>query len=65
MTTIESVEPSTEEIRASFDPHSPSDVASSITAVDAAYRAWREVPIADRAVPMRALGRVLRERKDR
>ena len=65
MTTIESVEPSTEEIRASFDPHSASDVASSITAADAAFRSWREVPIADRAVPMRALARVLRDRKDR
>ena len=65
MTTIESVEPSTEAIRARFDPHSSSDVSLSIAAADAAFRLWREVPIADRAVPMHALARILRERKDR
>ena len=65
MTTIESVEPSTEAIRARFDPHSSSDVSLSIVAADAAFRVWREVPIADRAVPMHALARILRERKDR
>ena len=65
MTTIESVEPSTETIRARFDPHSASEVALSLAAADAAFRIWREVPIADRAVPMRALARILRARKDR
>jgi len=65
VTTIESVEPSTEAVRARFDPHSASDVALSIAVADAAFRTWREVPIADRAVPMRALARILRERKDR
>jgi len=65
VTTIESVEPSTEAVRARFDPHSASDVALSIAAADAAFRTWREVPIAERAAPMRALARILRERKDR
>ena len=65
MTTIESVEPSTEAVRARFDPHSATDVALSIAAADGAFKIWREIPIADRAVPMRALARILRERKDR
>ncbi len=65
MTTIESVEPATETIRARFDPHSAGDVTSSIAETDAAYRVWREVPIADRAVPMRALAQILRDRRDR
>jgi succinate-semialdehyde dehydrogenase/glutarate-semialdehyde dehydrogenase len=65
VTTIESVEPSTEAIRARFDPHSASDVALSVAAADAAFRIWREVPIAERATPMRSLARILRERTDR
>ena len=65
MTTIESLEPSTEVVRARFDPTSQTDVEAAIAAADAAFRAWREVPIAERAVPMRRLARVLRDRKDR
>ena len=65
MTTIESIEPATEAIRARFDPHSAGDVAQAIAAADAAFKTWRETPIADRAVPMRSLARILRERKDR
>ena len=65
MTTIESLEPSTEVVRARFDPTSKTDVEAAIATADAAFRAWREVPIADRAIPMRALARLFRDRKDR
>ena len=65
MTTIESLEPSTEVVRARFDPTSKTDVDAAIAAADAAFREWREVPIPERAVPMRSLARILRERKDR
>jgi succinate-semialdehyde dehydrogenase/glutarate-semialdehyde dehydrogenase len=65
VTTIESVEPATEAVHARFDSHSNADVAAAIAAADAAFRSWREVSIADRAVPMKALARLLRERKDR
>jgi len=65
VTTIESLEPSTEVVRARFDPTSQTDVEAAIAAADAAFRAWREVPIAERAVPIRRLARVLRDRKDR
>lgn len=65
MTTIESVEPATETIRARFDPHTKADVEAALAQADAAFRRWREVPIGERAVPMRALATVLRDRKDR
>jgi succinate-semialdehyde dehydrogenase/glutarate-semialdehyde dehydrogenase len=65
VTTIESVEPSTEAVRARFDPYSRAAVAAAIAESDAAFRSWREVPISDRAIPMRALARILRDRKDR
>ena len=65
MTTIESVEPATEAIRARFDPHTTTDVEAALAQADAAFRRWREVPIAERAVPMRALAGVLRDRRER
>ena len=65
MTTIESIEPATETVRARFDPHSNADVSAAIAAADAAFRTWREVPVPERAVRMHLLARVLRDRKDR
>jgi succinate-semialdehyde dehydrogenase/glutarate-semialdehyde dehydrogenase len=65
VTTIESVEPATEAVRARFDSHSNADVAAAIAAADAAFRSWRALPIADRAVPMKALARLLRARSER
>ncbi|MHB8630961.1 MAG: NAD-dependent succinate-semialdehyde dehydrogenase [Candidatus Limnocylindria bacterium] len=65
MTTIASVEPATEAVRARFDGHSADQVAGAIAEADAAFRSWRAVPIAERAGPLRALGRILRDRKDR
>lgn len=65
MTTIESVEPATETVLARFDSHSAAAVDDAITQADAAFQIWRSVPIAQRAVPMHALARVLRDRKDR
>ncbi|MDP9246440.1 MAG: NAD-dependent succinate-semialdehyde dehydrogenase [Chloroflexota bacterium] len=65
MTTIESIEPATETVRARFDPHSTADVTAAIAAADAAFRSWRVVPVAERAVRMHLLATVLRDRKDR
>jgi succinate-semialdehyde dehydrogenase/glutarate-semialdehyde dehydrogenase len=64
VTTIESIEPATETVRARFDPHSSADVSAAIAAADAAFHTWREVPMAERAVRMHLLARVLRDRKD-
>ncbi len=65
MTTIESVEPATETVRARFDPHTNADVSAAIAAADSAFRSWRDVPMADRALRMHLLATVLRDRKDR
>jgi len=65
VTTIESVEPATQTVRARFDSHSEADVSAAIAAADAAFRTWRMVPIAERAIRMRLLAQVLRDRKDR
>ena len=65
MTTIESIEPATETVRARFDPHSNADVSAAIAAADSAFRTWREVPMPERAVRMHLLARVLRDRNDR
>ena len=65
MTTIESLEPATETIRARFESHSPTDVEAAIAAAHAAFGVWRATPIAERAVPMGSLARTLRDRKDR
>jgi succinate-semialdehyde dehydrogenase/glutarate-semialdehyde dehydrogenase len=64
VTTIASVEPATEAVRARFDSHSSADVAAAIADADAAFRSWREVPVADRAVPMKRLAGLLRARKE-
>ncbi|HEX9495622.1 MAG TPA: NAD-dependent succinate-semialdehyde dehydrogenase [Candidatus Limnocylindria bacterium] len=65
MTTIESVEPATEAVRARFDAHSAAEIAAAIAEADAAFKSWRERSFDERAVPMRALAQVLRDRKDR
>ncbi len=62
---IESIEPATETVRARFDELSNADVIAAIAAADAAFRSWRVVPMAERAVRMRLLATVLRDRKDR
>ena len=65
MSTIESVNPATEAVLARFDTHAARDVETALAQADAAFRQWREVPIADRAVPLRSLARILRERRER
>ena len=65
MSTIESVNPATEAVLARFDTHTARDIEAALAQADAAFRLWREVPIAERAVPMRALARILRDRKER
>jgi succinate-semialdehyde dehydrogenase/glutarate-semialdehyde dehydrogenase len=65
MSTIESVNPATEAVLARFDTHSAADVEAALAQASAAFARWRDTPIKDRAVPMRALARLLRERKDR
>jgi succinate-semialdehyde dehydrogenase/glutarate-semialdehyde dehydrogenase len=65
VTTIDSVEPATEAIRARFEPHTNADVSAAIAAADSAFPSWRDTPITERAVRMHLLATVLRDRKDR
>src|SRR5438093_1915416 len=61
---IIAVNPATEELIASFDAFGPEEVEMALAETHDAFLEWRERPIAERAVPMRALARLLRERAD-
>jgi succinate-semialdehyde dehydrogenase/glutarate-semialdehyde dehydrogenase len=62
---ITAVNPATEEVLASFDAFGPDEVEMAVSEAHDAFLAWRERPIAERAVPMRALASLLRQRVDR
>jgi len=62
---IESVNPATGEVLRRFDPFTDEQVADALKEAQAAYVAWRERSVAERAVPMRAFAALLRERRDR
>jgi acyl-CoA reductase-like NAD-dependent aldehyde dehydrogenase len=61
---IIAVNPATEELIASFDAFGPEEVEMALAETHDAYLEWRERSIAERAVPMRALARLLRERAE-
>jgi len=65
LSPITSVNPATEEVLARFDPFTPEEVDRALDDAQDAFGAWRERSIADRAVPMRRLAGLLRERADR
>ncbi len=58
------VNPTTGQTLATRAATPPDEVDAIVRAADAAHVAWRETPFAERAEPLRALGRLLRERKD-
>src|SRR5207302_9427233 len=62
---ISAVNPATEEVIASFDAFGPDEVEMALAEAHDAFLKWRERPIAQRALPMRALASLLRERADR
>ena len=62
---IMSVNPATEEVLARFDPFTPEQVESALDEAQDAFTVWRDRSIAERAVPMRRLATLLRERADR
>ena len=65
LSPITSVNPATEEVLARFDAFTPEEVDRALDEAQDAFIAWRERSIAERAVPMRRLGALLRERADR
>src|SRR6202158_2749424 len=62
---ITSVNPATEETLATFDPHTPEQVEEALGQAQAAFIACRGRTISERAVPMKALATLLRDRADR
>jgi acyl-CoA reductase-like NAD-dependent aldehyde dehydrogenase len=64
VTQIIAVNPATEDVIASFDAFGPDEVEMALAEAHDAFLEWRPRPIAERAVPMRALARILRERTE-
>ena len=62
---ITAVNPATEDVIASFDAFGHDEVEMALAEAQDAFLEWRERTIAERAVPMRALAALLRERADR
>ena len=65
LSPIMSVNPATEEVIARFDAFTPEEVDRALDEAQDAFVAWRERSIAERAVPMRRLAGLLRDRADR
>src|SRR5438309_4857913 len=62
---IQAVKPATGEVSASFDAFGADEVGMALADAHDAFLEWRDRPITERAVPMRALASLLRERADR
>src|SRR5437899_852594 len=62
---IQAVNPATGEVIASFDAFGADEVGMALADAHDAFLEWRDRPITERAVPMRALASLLRERADR
>jgi succinate-semialdehyde dehydrogenase/glutarate-semialdehyde dehydrogenase len=62
---ITSINPATGEVLARFDPFTQDEVDHALDEAQDAFLAWRERSFAERAIPMRRLAALLRERADR
>jgi succinate-semialdehyde dehydrogenase/glutarate-semialdehyde dehydrogenase len=62
---IASINPATDEVLRTFEPHTPEQVDEAIAAAQDAFVAWRARSFGERAVPMKRLASLLRERSDR
>jgi acyl-CoA reductase-like NAD-dependent aldehyde dehydrogenase len=62
---IESINPATEEVIATFEQFTPAQVEQALAEADAAFRRWREQSFAERASAMRRAAELLRQRKER
>src|SRR4051812_15112534 len=62
--SIVSINPATEEVLASYEPFDGDQVDRALDEAQEAFAAWRERSFAERAVPMKRLAALLRERID-
>lgn len=63
MPAIESISPTTGEVLARFEPNTAAQIEATIALAHDAFHSWRRGTVAERAVPMRALGQLLRDRR--
>ena len=59
---IQSINPANGAVLKAYDEMTKAETDAAIRAADDAYLVWREVPISERAKPMRKLGQLLRDR---
>ena len=62
---IQSINPATEEVLASFDEFTSTQIDEALDEVAAAFKQWRAASFAERAEPMRRAARYLRANKQR
>ena len=62
--TIQSINPTTEEVIETFEPYSAAQIDEILTTVAAAQKCWRDRSFAERADVLRRVAALLRERKD-
>src|SRR5467141_2893353 len=62
---IESINPATEEVIATFEQFTPAQVEQALVEADAAFHQWRRQSFAERSRAMRGAAELLRKRKDR
>ena len=62
--TIQSINPATEEVIETFEPHTAAQIDEMLTTVAAAQKRWRDRSFAERAEVLRRVAALLRERKD-
>ena len=65
VTPIVSLNPATEEVLASFDPFTPDEIEQALGEAHEAFLVWREQSVEGRAIPMRRLAGLLRDRAER
>jgi succinate-semialdehyde dehydrogenase/glutarate-semialdehyde dehydrogenase len=65
LSPITSINPATGDVLARFDPFMPDEVDHALDEAQDAFLAWRDRSFEERAVPMRRLAALLRERADR
>jgi succinate-semialdehyde dehydrogenase/glutarate-semialdehyde dehydrogenase len=61
---IQSINPATEEVIETFEPHAPTQIDDILSAVSAAQKRWRDRTLAERAEVLLQVAALLRERKD-
>jgi succinate-semialdehyde dehydrogenase/glutarate-semialdehyde dehydrogenase len=62
--TIQSINPATEEVIETFEPHTAAQIDEILTAVATAQKRWRDRSFAERAEVLRQVAALLRERKE-